>query len=81
MDVQSYKNRPVRKLHIITCNNPLVALDVELLWLVPAEEIPDFLVVDLHVGDMDRVDRVSVLLPLLALEHVDDGSRDDPNVI
>ena len=38
---------------------------------------PDLLVVDLYVGDPDVVDGVIVLVCLLSLEHVHNGTWDD----
>ena len=54
---------------------PAVSLDLELLVAVGVEEVPDLLVVDLHVGHLDVVLRVPVPLKiLLALEDVNNGS-------
>ena len=48
-----------------------ISLYLELLVALGVEEVPDLLVVDLHVGDLDVVLRVAVPLQvLLALEDV-----------
>ncbi len=72
------------RLHVVhrqVLDVGVVALDLQLPARVLAEQVADLLVVDLDVGDVHRVPGVAVLVGLLALEDVDDGARDDADVV
>ena len=60
----------------LTLYGTAIPLYLELLVALGVEEVPDLLVVDLHVGDLDVVLRVAVPLQvLLALEDVHNGPQ------
>ena len=58
---------------MITCNNPMLSFDFQLFWLVPREKVSDLLVVNLHVGNVNGVHGVPILLSLLALKNMNYG--------
>ena len=51
----------------------MLSFDFQFFWLVPREKVSDFLVVYLHVGNVNGVHGVPILLSLFALKNMNYG--------